>query len=75
MECVQLAAAFSGASLLAAGLFHGRPARERGLAKMAKAPEAEASFRPRKAAASCTHFKASLRTPGGMPITSVSRTP
>jgi len=45
---VQLAAAFACASLLAAGFFHGRPAREGGLAETAKAPWPEASFRRRK---------------------------
>jgi len=45
---VQLAGAFACASLLAAGSFHGRPARDGGLAGTAKAPWLEASFRPRK---------------------------
>jgi len=48
LECVQLAAAFACASLLAAGLFHGRDAREGGLAGTAMAPGPEASFRQRK---------------------------
>ena len=49
MECVQLAAAFAWcASLLAVGFFHGRSAREGGLAETAKAPGPEASFRPKK---------------------------
>ncbi|MGO8814810.1 MAG: hypothetical protein ACLQVG_09165 [Terriglobia bacterium] len=50
LECVQLAAAFARASLLAADLIHGSPAHQGGLAGVANAPWPEASL-PRQMAA------------------------
>jgi hypothetical protein len=72
LECVQLAAAFSGGSLLPA-LVLGRP----GQAPFTGGTPVEQTSRQQagaKAAASCTHSRTSLHMPGGRPVTCVSRT-
>ncbi len=51
---------YLSASKLAAGLFHRPPAREGGLGRDGQGTMAGSELPPEKAAASCTHSKASL---------------